>query len=133
MLAVMQAAKGNGKEVAQVNTSTMPCYCCGQYGHWSNNCKNQKNFELVAQVLKAQGRNPFEHCGRFGHPPRLCWKLPENAHLHPQNPNVNQYGHGSQNVNQYGQVMFFAYFDQMVCPHDFMENVVVGLIKAINA
>jgi Zinc knuckle len=61
----------------------MLCYSCGQYGHRSNECKNAKNFELVAQVLKVQGRTPCEHCGRFGHPPALRWNLPANAQTRP--------------------------------------------------
>jgi hypothetical protein len=100
MLVVMQAAQGNGKEAAQIDTSTMLCYCCRQYGHRASDCKNLKNFELVAQVLKSQGHKPCEHCGQFGHPPRLCWTLPENAHLRSQYPRVNLYDQGGPNVNQ---------------------------------
>jgi hypothetical protein len=45
----------------------------------------------VVQVLRAQGCNPCEHCGRFGHQPAMCWMLPQNAHLRqPYWRGVNQ-------------------------------------------
>jgi hypothetical protein len=87
MLAIIQAAKGSGGGggvPAQIDTTTMLCYCCGQYGHRTNDCKNPKNHELVKQVLMAQGKSPCEHCGRFGHHPSTCWSLPANAGARPQ-------------------------------------------------
>jgi Zinc knuckle len=81
MMAIMQATKGNDNN--QIDTSMMLCYSCGQYGHRSNECKNAKNFELAAQVLKVQGWSPCEHCRRFGHPLALCWNLPENVQTRP--------------------------------------------------
>jgi Zinc knuckle len=61
MTAIIQATKT--KAADQIDSSTMLCYNCGLYGHQANNCKNAKNFELVAQVLKAQGQTACVHCG----------------------------------------------------------------------
>ena len=83
VMAMIQASKGQGQ--AQIDGSTMLCYNCGQYGHRSNVCEGPRNIELVAQILKAQGKNPCPHCGRFGHNPTLCWSLVTNAHLRPSN------------------------------------------------
>jgi Zinc knuckle len=80
-MAIIQATKP--KEADQIDSSTMLCYNCGLYGHQANDCKNTKNFELVAQVLKSQGRTLCMHCGRFGHPQALCWSLPCNTVARP--------------------------------------------------
>jgi hypothetical protein len=81
MMAMIQATKTQTK--APGDTTTMLCYHCGQVGHRSNDCQNPKNFELVTQVMLAQGEKPCEHCGKFGHPPHLCWNLPSNANSRP--------------------------------------------------
>jgi Zinc knuckle len=86
VMALMQS--GRGKEQLQTGMSTMLCYGCGQYGHRANDCNNPRNFELVSQVLKAKGQFPCPHCGRFGHPPALCWNLSENAHSSGEVPST---------------------------------------------
>ena len=86
ILALLQNVKEKEQAPApQIDMSTMLCYNCGQFGHRSSDCKNARNVELATQVLLAQGRKPCEHCGRFGHPPALCWTLPANAQLRPDN------------------------------------------------
>jgi Zinc knuckle len=82
MLAIIQATKAQSKVPGDM--SNMLCYNCGQQGHRSNECTNPKNLALVTQVLTAQGRKPCEHCGKFGHPPHLCWNLPSNANTRPE-------------------------------------------------
>ena len=81
MMAMIQATKAQPKAG---DTSNMLCYNCGQVGHRSNDCRNPKNLELVTQVMTAQGRKPCNHCGKFGHPPHLCWNLPSNAGTRPE-------------------------------------------------
>lgn len=56
MLAMIQATKTQTK--APGDTNNMLCFHCGQIGHRSNECHNPKNFELVTQVMMAQGRKP---------------------------------------------------------------------------
>jgi Zinc knuckle len=98
VMAIVEAAKG--RDANQLDTTTMLCYSCGQFGHWSDRCKNARNFELVAQILRAQGHEPCEHCGKFGHLPNTFSSLLNNAHLCPtywQGPGQAQQG---KNGNQ---------------------------------
>jgi Zinc knuckle len=37
VMAIVEAAKG--QDVNQINTTTMLCYNCGQFGHWSDRCR----------------------------------------------------------------------------------------------
>jgi Zinc knuckle len=82
MLAIIQATRAQSRVPGDM--SNMLCYNCGQQGHRSNKCTNPRNLALVTQVLTAQGRKPCEHCGKFGHPPHLCWNLPSNANTRPE-------------------------------------------------
>jgi Zinc knuckle len=82
MMAIIQATRAQSRTPG--DTTGMLCYSCGQTGHRSNECSNPKNLALVTQVLTAQGRKPCEHCGKFGHPPHLCWNLPSNTATRPE-------------------------------------------------
>jgi Zinc knuckle len=79
---MIMAMTGN-RDQSQIGPQVMICYNCGQFGHRSEGCTNAKNFDLVVQVLRAQGRNTCDQCGCFGHQPATCWMLPQNAHLRP--------------------------------------------------
>jgi hypothetical protein len=56
---IVEATKG--WDVNQINTMTMLWYNCRQFGHWSDRCRNARNFDLVAHTLKAQGCKPCEN------------------------------------------------------------------------
>jgi hypothetical protein len=81
MMATIQATKAKTK--APGDTTIMICYYCGQVGRHSNDCQNPKNFALVMQIIMAQGRKPCDQCGKFGHPPHLCWNISNNANTRP--------------------------------------------------
>jgi Zinc knuckle len=81
VMAIVEAAKG--RDMNQLDTMTMLCYNCRQFGHRSDRCRNARNYDLVQQTLMAQGQKPCENCGKFGHPAATCWSLPSNAHLCP--------------------------------------------------